>query len=473
MNAHQSPDPDGQQLPLPSPLLLGRGEDQLRRQHEPIVAQVPQLDRVRKLSATDTIDVVRGSARGGVEDGAAGSKGVGGTVGRRVADGLADHGGGLGPLAQLGGVEGLLVAEGGEDVLAVAVPVDEELDLGGVAEAADEAVEPLVLGGVGWCFAAVGLGARVCGGAARVGVPAELPVAVDVAAVAGWVGCVGGRGLSVLAPEAVGCLGVDEAWGDVSAIHLVTGGGGRLAVGVHEWEDPEVVFVQGGCDDGIILGVPVDELERDILDNLNIQSKRQRCAYRSGNPFASVDSAVVQNGWLPRTGIAIQMDTEDVASLLVKVGDVVRVVVVRGKPVLIVPDVEALREARRLALDGSAKVLVEDLVLEVEGLECRHLAGGDEDVDVVQTVVVPALVAGQAGVELATDIGWAAVRPDPVDLEAVIGDALDFLCGGSSEGGPCGEEGQQSGFEELHLRDLSEEWMGARAATNRLTGDTD
>ncbi|CAH0015905.1 unnamed protein product [Clonostachys rhizophaga] len=193
------------------PLLLGRGEDQLRRQHETIVAQVPQLDRVGEFSAANTIDVVGGRARGGVEDGAAGSEGVGGAVGGGVADGLADDGGGLGPLAELGRVEGLLVAEGGEDVLAVAVPVDEELDLGGVAELADEPVEPPVLGGVGGGFAAVGLGARVGGGAARVGVPAELPVAVDVAAVAGWVGCVGRGGLSVLSPEAVGCLGVDEA----------------------------------------------------------------------------------------------------------------------------------------------------------------------------------------------------------------------------------------------------------------------
>lgn len=166
------------------------------------------------------------------------------------------------------------------------------------------------------------------------------------------------------------------------------------------------------------------------------------------------------------------MNTEDVASLvrlargdnlgiigeslvqLVKVGDVVRVVVVRSKPILVVPDVEALRDTRRLALDRSAKVLVEDLVLEVESLECRHLAGGDEDVDVVQPIVVPALIAGQAGIELAPDIGWAAVRPDPVDLEAVVGDAVDvFLRGGSSEGAPCGEESQQSGFEELHLQD--------------------
>lgn len=171
--------------------------------------------------------MVGGRARGGVEDGAAGAEGVGGAVGRGVADGLADDGGGFRPLAELGRVEGLLVAEGGEDVLAVAVPVDEELDLGGVAEPADEAVEPPVLGGVGGSLAAVGLGARVGGGAARVGVPAELPVAVDVAAVAGWVGCVGRGGLSVLSPEAVGGLGVDEAWSEGLLVSLILGLGGE------------------------------------------------------------------------------------------------------------------------------------------------------------------------------------------------------------------------------------------------------
>ncbi|VUC20318.1 unnamed protein product [Clonostachys rosea] len=247
-------------------------QDLVRRQHKTIVAQIAQLNRVGELRTADAIHMIRGGTSRSVEDGTAGPKRVRRARGGRIADGLADDGGGLCPLAELGGVEGLLVAEGGEDVLAVAVPVDEELDARRVAQLADELVESFILGGVGGGLAAVGLGARVGGGAAGVGVPAELPVAVDVAAVAGWVCCVGGRGLSVLAPEAVGGLGVDEAWRRISVASLEIGRGGSvlLTIGVHEGEDPEVVFVQGGCDESIILRVAVDELKCDILNNLRL-----------------------------------------------------------------------------------------------------------------------------------------------------------------------------------------------------------
>lgn len=49
--------------------------------------------------------------------------------------------------------------------------------------------------------------------------PVVRPVAVAVGADAGRVGA----GLAVLAPEAVGGLGVDEAWGDMSGLGLSTG----------------------------------------------------------------------------------------------------------------------------------------------------------------------------------------------------------------------------------------------------------
>jgi hypothetical protein len=71
----------------------------------------------------------------------------------------------------------------------------------------------LVLGRVAWGLAAVGLSAGVGGRAAfwGLGVPFEDPVAVSVGSEAG---CVEGwAGLAVFAPEAVGGLGVDEAFG--------------------------------------------------------------------------------------------------------------------------------------------------------------------------------------------------------------------------------------------------------------------
>lgn len=70
----------------------------------------------------------------------------------------------------------------------------------------------MVLGSVSWGDSAVCLPAGVRGGAARggFGVPFEDPVAVAVGTDAGCVE--GGAGLAVFAPEAVGCLGVDEAW---------------------------------------------------------------------------------------------------------------------------------------------------------------------------------------------------------------------------------------------------------------------
>jgi hypothetical protein len=92
------------------------------------------------------------------------------------------------------------------------VPVDEELDTYIITELTEELVETLVLGRVGRLLAAVGLGAGVGGVAAGGGVPAEFPVAVDVDAVAGLVGGGGGGWLTVLAPETVGGLAVEEAW---------------------------------------------------------------------------------------------------------------------------------------------------------------------------------------------------------------------------------------------------------------------
>lgn len=110
-------------------------------------------------------------------------------------------------------VDGAVVAPCGKDVLAVGVPVYVKLDALGVAEVVDEGYYTLILGGVGGGFAAVGLGAGVWRCAVRVCVPLEGPLAVDVAADARLV-CWRWRGrLTVLAPESIGGLGVDEACG--------------------------------------------------------------------------------------------------------------------------------------------------------------------------------------------------------------------------------------------------------------------
>ena len=86
--------------------------------------------------------------------------------------------------------------------------VDEQLDARSIAQLVDEGSETMVLGRVGGGFAFVGRRAGVGACAAWVRGPAEGPVAVYVAAVAGRGD---GAWLSVFAPEAVVLLGVDEA----------------------------------------------------------------------------------------------------------------------------------------------------------------------------------------------------------------------------------------------------------------------
>ena len=119
------------------------------------------------------------------------------------------------PLAQLRCIERLVESIRRQDILSITVPIDVKLDTGTSSQLAHETIETLDLGGVAGLLALVGLGAWVGGGAAGVGAPCEGPVAVDVAADAGWV-YAGGGALSVFAPETVDVLGVDESWGEVS-----------------------------------------------------------------------------------------------------------------------------------------------------------------------------------------------------------------------------------------------------------------
>lgn len=194
--------------------------------------------------------MVRRRTGGRVKDRTAGAKGEGCPRVGAVTDRLAEQVRRLGPLAQLGCVQGLAVAVRAQDVLPVTVPVDEELYAGPGTQLPEEGVKALVLRGVGRRLATVGLGAGVGGCTTRVRIPAELPVTVDVPSEARLVGRRGGRGVAALAPKAVGDLGVDEA------------------VRVDEWEDEEVVFVKDGGSDVISCGVAVGELQGDVLEDL-------------------------------------------------------------------------------------------------------------------------------------------------------------------------------------------------------------
>jgi len=129
-----------------------------------------------------------------------------------------------------------------------------------------------------------------------------------------------GAGLAVLAPQAVGGLGVDEA------------------VGVHKGDDVEVVLVEDGLDRRV--GAVVHEqLVREVLDDLG------------RDPLASVHAAVEVDGGLGSLAAAApEVDAEEVAPLhrladvedlrvgreggleVVEEGDVVGVGVVRVEP---------------------------------------------------------------------------------------------------------------------------------------------
>jgi len=101
-----------------------------------------------------------------------------------LTNSLADQRSGLGPLSKLRCVKVFLVAEGREDILSVAVPVDVQRNADGIAKLADKFIETLVLWSVGGLLTTINLGAGICGSTALVGVPAEFPVAVDIATVA-------------------------------------------------------------------------------------------------------------------------------------------------------------------------------------------------------------------------------------------------------------------------------------------------
>lgn len=197
-------------------------------------------------------------------------------------DGLDSGDGALGERLQLGilgGDGGARVAVGGHEELRVGVEVDEELQALRGLGLGQPGGEGSGLGGVAGRGALEVLGAGVGGGAAGDG-PLVGPVAVDVVAEA----AAAGGGLAVLAPQAVGGLGVDEA------------------VRVDDGEDVEVVLVDEALDLGVggVLG-------QQVVGNVLVGHR--------ADPLAGVNGAVENNGGLGALGAAIDVDARDGVAL--------------------------------------------------------------------------------------------------------------------------------------------------------------
>lgn len=103
------------------------------------------------------------------------------------------------------------MAEGRQDELRVRVPIDEELDALRVADLSDKVVEAGILWGIARHDATVSLGALVWRGTSRISIPVRLPVPVDVSSETCLIWSVGWWRLTVLSPETLVCLGVNEA----------------------------------------------------------------------------------------------------------------------------------------------------------------------------------------------------------------------------------------------------------------------
>lgn len=254
----------GQDVLETLPLLLDIEDNELRREDKSVKAQVtrrPQLNGPGELGTDGTRVEVGRTASGDVELARAGAVDVAGAVELLNAVGVAA---GDGDLAVKVGRDSVgAVAVGLEGVLPEAVEVDEELDAVGLLDLLGELDEGADLGRVAGRDAAVGLGTGVVGGTAGE-VPVVGPVAVAVGTDAGRAGA----RLAVLAPEAVGGLGVDEAWRGVSKVEGPWDGQGELTVGVREGDDIVVVLVNETRDVGIALEVAVDQLPSEILNSL-------------------------------------------------------------------------------------------------------------------------------------------------------------------------------------------------------------
>jgi hypothetical protein len=207
-----------EQPPNTSPVLTARRQNVGSRNSETTATTTvgrTQLIRPRQLNASNSVSPVE-TATVGLVDGLAGrsiceAEAVDATDSRRDTSSQTHLG------LVVGGTSAAAVSKGEEDQLAERVPVDVPLDARAAAEGVDVGDEGPVLRGVTLGLAAVGLGARAGG---RAGAdPLVGPVAVHVGADA----ALAGADLTVLAPETVIGLGVDEAcsFHRVSPVSLV------------------------------------------------------------------------------------------------------------------------------------------------------------------------------------------------------------------------------------------------------------
>ena len=175
------------------PLFLRSAPNPLRGQHEAKITSIRKLNRVRKVGATNSIEVIRRSTSGRIQCSTTRPKRKCRTPIRAVTDDFTQNRRRLRPLAQLGCIPLLFGTERREDVLTIAVPVDIQLDADGIAQLPDVRIKALVLDCVRGLLAAVRLSAGILRGPERVRVPAVFPVAVDVGAEAGLAGRRRGR----------------------------------------------------------------------------------------------------------------------------------------------------------------------------------------------------------------------------------------------------------------------------------------
>lgn len=337
----------------------------------------------------------------------------------------------------VGGSGGAVVAVGQENVLAVAVPVDEQLDPVASGEAVGVSLQGDHFGGVAGGLALVGLGAVVSGGAARE-LPVERPVAVDVSTDAS----AAGSDLTVLAPKAVVCLSVGKT------------------IRVDNGQNVKVVLVKQSLDSGIILLVAINELVGEVFDN------------HGGDPLASVDGAVPVDGRLGAFATATpQVNTEEGTSAVrvtrvdqlgvrwevgLQVADKLLVVgesVVRVKPS---QTRESLKRDIVVALVGSkgalfgdvsTKILMKDGRLEPKLFELGDIASRNGDVKVFAVVKIE-WDRRNVG-NLLLDRRRVVVCGDTEGLEAIIG---DLLLERSHCRGGCQRQDERQGSEELHCQ---------------------
>jgi hypothetical protein len=189
-------------------LFLGRDQDLTGGQNKttPRAGRWPQLNRPRVFRTRDSAQIVRRRTSRGVQGAAASAVRV--LSAAELVDAVCHLRRCRDLLVDVGGVDVAVVAVGLENVLSVAVPVDEELDAVSSGDLLGEGNEASDLGRVTCGQALVGLIARVRRCAAT-DAPLVRPIAVVVSSNAG----VAGSGLTVLAPESVGRLSVDESCG--------------------------------------------------------------------------------------------------------------------------------------------------------------------------------------------------------------------------------------------------------------------